>query len=76
MSKKSRTPWLLAIGTLGVGCVVVVAVVVAILVVPAWLAKPAADEITALAVAACAGEGLRPLIALAELVSAKGGCIG
>jgi len=52
MSGKSRTPWLLAAGTLGVGCVVVLAVVVAILVVPAWLAKRAADEITELVVEA------------------------
>lgn len=47
---------MLAIGTLGVGCVVVVAVVVAILVVPAWLAKRAADEITELVVEAGDGE--------------------
>ncbi len=46
MSGRSRTPWLLAIGTLGVGCVVVIAVIVAILVVPAYLAKRAADEIS------------------------------
>ncbi len=45
MSKRSKMPWLLAAGTLGVGCVVVLAVVLAILVVPAYLAKRAADEI-------------------------------
>jgi hypothetical protein len=47
MSRRSKMPWLLAAGTLGVGCVVVLAVVLAILVVPAFVAKRAADEIVA-----------------------------
>jgi hypothetical protein len=46
MSKRSKMPLLLAAGTLGVGCVVVLAVVLAIVVVPAFLAKRAAEEIS------------------------------